>query len=138
MVPRIEDVISVIRPIRRQSAPPRRRRWDVRAMLVLAGGAAAAVSGRAWWAAAGVRAARGRVAAALGRAVGCEAKVGLVTAGWLDGIVIRAISIADPHGGAPLVGVDEVRADLSPIRLAFGMGLRRLELIGPSIRAEID
>ncbi len=136
-----EDVIPVTRPVRPEPAPPRpaarRTRRGMRLLLALLVVAGTAYGSLPWWLPTDYI--RSRIAAELRHSTGCDAAVGRCTAGWRDGFVLGNITISDPVDRAmPLVSIREVRADFSPIRLLCGLGLSTLEVIAPTVRAEID
>src|SRR5262245_39099703 len=82
---------------------------------------------------------RAQIVDALQKSLGCPLRIGAVSIGWGSGVVIDRLQIFQHKDASELIAeLRQVRADFSPIRLIFGRGIERLELIEPVLQVRID
>jgi len=125
--------------------PPRRRLWQhfCRALvagLLVAGGAYVSLP---WWLP--TNAIREHLVDDLARKTGCDVTIGAVRVSWDEGIDIRDLVIQNPAGfdpdgfdPDPLLVVNRLRADFSPLRLLAGKPIEYVDIEDPHLRVQFD
>lgn len=83
---------------------------------------------------------RRRLTERLTEQLGLAVTVGSLSLDWADGVGIRNVTIASPEGFSPvpMVRIDRVAADLSPITYLLTGRLHRLEVHGLHLSVESD
>jgi len=119
---------------------PRRRLWQhlCRALVagvLLLGGAYVTLP---WWLP--TDAVRERLAADLALQTGCDVTIGAVRVSWDEGIDIRDLVIQNPAGfdSDPLLIINHLRADFSPLRLLAGKPIEYVDIEDPHLRVQFN
>ncbi|HUU59728.1 MAG TPA: hypothetical protein VMZ50_09300, partial [Phycisphaerae bacterium] len=119
---------------------PRRRWWQValRAGLIAVLVLAIAYVALPWWAPAG--AIRDLLARRMAEQMGVNVRIGEMSLSWSRGIELRGLVIGSPpgFGDEPLVRVERIRADLSPIDFFLRRRLDWMEIDRPHLFARMD
>lgn len=126
-----------------QTSPgqPRRRLWRralLRSVVLAALVLVAAYATLPWWAPKDYL--RRRLTEQLAAMLRLPVHVGSVSLDWVEGVRIHDLTIASPEGfsPAPMVRIDRIGADLSPITYLLTGRPNRLEVLGLHLSVESD
>jgi ribosomal protein S9 len=109
-----------------------------RCLLVIVLVGVAAYATLPWWAPKEYL--RRRLAERLAHQLNLTVRIGSLSLDWADGVDIRNVTIASPEGfsPAPMVQIDRITADLSPITYLLTSRLNRLDVSGLHLSVESD
>ncbi|MGA2266257.1 MAG: hypothetical protein ABSH10_07495 [Phycisphaerae bacterium] len=124
-----------------QIIPKQRTRRGRRALfcvLSAAGLLVAVYAALPWWAPKDYL--RRRLAERMTEQLRLPVRIGSLSLGWFGGVRLGGVTVSSPDGfsSAPMVQIDYVEADLSPVRYLFTGRLDRLDVGGLHLRVESD